>query len=396
MRFRVKALRPGSSVMSLTVEALDESSAVHQLQREGAQVLSIVAERSGWFSLSARRTHFQLSLFTQELIALLEAGLPLTDALDTLAEKEHRTESRQLIEHLLVVMREGRPFSAALAAQSAVFPALFTATVRAAESTGDLAPALARYVSYQNQIDSIKKKVMSASIYPVLLVGVGTLVIGFLLGYVVPRFAAVYADTGRDLPWMSSMLLSWGNAVDLHGRWILLGAVGLVAALVSALTQPSTRGMLTRLAWRTPNIGEHLRTFELARFYRSLGMLLSGGIPIVQALDMVSGLLSVHLRHGASTAMESMRRGETISAAFAQGELTTPVAARLLRVGEKSGQMGEMMERIAIFHDEEIARWVDWFTRLFEPLLMVFIGLTIGLIVVLLYMPIFELAGSIQ
>ena len=139
-----------------------------------------------------------------------------------------------------------------------------------------------------------------------------------------------------------------------------------------------------------------MRTFELARFYRSLGMLLTGGIPIVSALGMVSGLLSAHLRSGAATAMEAMRRGETISAAFERGELTTPVAARLLRVGEKSGRMGEMMERIAIFHDEEMARWVDWFTRLFEPLLMIFIGLTIGLIVVLLYMPIFELAGSIQ
>ena len=160
--------------------------------------------------------------------------------------------------------------------------------------------------------------------------------------------------------------------------------------------QPATRAWLTRMAWRTPAIGERLRTFQLTRFYRSLGMLLSGGIPIVSALDMVAGLLSVNLRMGASVAMESLRRGESISNAFAAGELTTPVASRLLRVGEKSGRMGEMMDRIAIFHDEEMARWVDWFTRLFEPLLMVFIGLTIGLIVVLLYMPIFELAGSIQ
>jgi general secretion pathway protein F len=195
---------------------------------------------------------------------------------------------------------------------------------------------------------------------------------------------------------MSQMLLNWGEAVEKHGSLILLGAVGLIASLVLALAQPATRAVLTRLAWRTPAVGEHLRTFVLARFYRSLGMLLIGGIPIVTALGMVSGLLSAPLRSGAATAMEAMRRGETISAAFARGELTTPVAARLLRVGEKSGRMGEMMERIAIFHDEEMARWVDWFTRLFEPLLMVFIGLTIGLIVVLLYMPIFELAGSIQ
>jgi len=378
----------------LTIEALDESEVTARLQREGAQVISITAERSGM--LAARRARFPLLLFTQELIALLDAGLTLTEALETLVEKESRPESRQLIDRLLTTMREGRPFSAALAAQGEAFPPLYAATVRAAESTGDLSPALARYVGYQNQIDTVKKKVLSASIYPLLLVGVGTLVIGFLLTYVVPRFASVYADSGRDLPWMSQMLLSWGEMVEAHGGWIALGVAGFITAIVLGLSQPATRAALTRLAWRTPAIGEHLRTFELARFYRSLGMLLVGGIPIVPALGMVSSLLSAHLRMGATTAADAMRRGETISAAFARGELTTPVAARLLRVGEKSGRMGEMMERIAIFHDEEMARWVDWFTRLFEPLLMIFIGLTIGLIVVLLYMPIFELAGSIE
>lgn len=394
MRYRVKALRPGTGITASTVEALDAAEAGARLQREGAQVLSVVAERGGW--LAARHARFPLLLFTQELIALLEAGLTLAEALETLAEKESRAESRQLIERLLATMREGKPFSAALAAQGEAFPALYAATVRAAESTGDLSPALARFVAYQNQIDTVKKKVVSASVYPLLLIGVGTLVIAFLLGYVVPRFASVYADAGRDLPWMSRMLLAWGEAVAAHGGWIALGAVAAIAAFVAALARPATRAAITRLAWRTPTIGAHLRTFELARFYRSLGMLLVGGIPVVSALGMVSGLLSAHLRGGAATATDALRRGESISAAFAKGELTTPVAARLLRVGEKSGRMGEMMERIAIFHDEEMARWVDWFTRLFEPLLMVFIGLTIGLIVVLLYMPIFELAGSIQ
>ncbi len=394
MRYRVKTLRPGSGVTALTIEALDESEVAARLQREGAQVLSIVAERGSW--LATRKSRFPLLLFTQELIALLDAGLTLTEALETLAEKESRPESRQLIERLLATMREGRPFSAALEARAEAFPPLYAATVRAAESTGDLSPALARFVGYQNQIDTVKKKILSASIYPMLLIGVGTLVIGFLLAYVVPRFATVYADSGRDLPWMSQMLLSWGAAVEAHGGWIALGLAGLIASVVLALAQPATRAAITRLAWRTPAIGEHLRTFELARFYRSLGMLLVGGIPIVPALGMVSSLLSSHLRSGATVAIDALRRGETISASFAQGDLITPVAARLLRVGEKSGRMGEMMERIAVFHDEEMARWVDWFTRLFEPLLMVFIGLTIGLIVVLLYMPIFELAGSIE
>ena len=141
--------------MALTVEAIDADEAAAGLQRSGAQVLSVHAERGNWFG--ARRSHFPLMLFTQELIALLDAGLSLTEALETLAEKEHKPESRQMINRLVQTMREGRPFSAALAAQAEVFPALYAATVRAAESTGDLSPALARYVGYQNQVDIIKK-----------------------------------------------------------------------------------------------------------------------------------------------------------------------------------------------------------------------------------------------
>ncbi|HRK77124.1 MAG TPA: type II secretion system F family protein, partial [Thiobacillus sp.] len=235
MRYRVKALHPGAGVTALTVEALDEAEIAARLQREGAQVLSIVAERGIW--PAARSTRFPLLLFTQELIALLDAGLTLTEALETLSEKENRPESRQLIERLLAAMREGRPFSAALAMQDGAFPPLYAATVRAAESTGELSPALTRYLGYQNQIDTVKKKVLSASIYPLLLIGVGTLVIGFLLGYVVPRFATVYADAGRDLPWMSRMLLAWGEAVGAHGGWIALGALGLGASLTAVLTR---------------------------------------------------------------------------------------------------------------------------------------------------------------
>jgi len=394
MRYKVKLVRPGSGVSATTVEALDEAEVTTRFAREGAQVVSIRVDRGGLFA--SRRSHFPLVLFTQELIALLDAGLTLTEALETLAEKEHKPEAKQLIERLLSTMREGRAFSAALTAQPAVFPALYAATVRAAETTGDLSPALTRFVAYQNQIDAVRKKVVSASIYPTVLLIVGGLVVAFLLGYVVPRFATVYADTGRELPWMSQLLMNWGTTVDEHGSLILMSVVGVIAALVAVFMQPATRAALTRVAWRMPGLGENLRTFQLTRFYRSLGMLLTGGIPIVPALGMVSDLLAVNLRAGAGAAMESLRRGETISQAFAAGELTTPVAARLLRVGEKSGRMGEMMDRIAVFHDEEMARWVDWFTRLFEPFLMIFIGLIIGGIVVLLYMPIFELAGSIQ
>jgi len=147
---------------------------------------------------------------------------------------------------------------------------------------------------------------------------------------------------------------------------------------------------------RFPAIGERVRIYQLTRFYRTMGMLLSGGTPIAQAIGMVSGLLDHDLRQRLEGALKRVREGKPISASLDAQSLTTPVALRMLRVGERTGQMGDMMERIADFHEEELSRWVERFTRMFEPLLMAVIGIVIGGIVLLMYFPIFELAGSLR
>jgi general secretion pathway protein F len=195
---------------------------------------------------------------------------------------------------------------------------------------------------------------------------------------------------------MSHMLMNWGQMLEAHRTLTLALIAGSVAGIAYVVTRPNFRQWVMRTLWRIPAVGERIRVYQLARFYRTLGMLLRGGIPIVTALEMVSGLLEQALRGQLAQASDSIRQGQPISFAMETYGLTTPVALRLLRVGEHTGGMGEMTERIANFYDEEMARWVDWFTRLFEPLLMALIGLVIGVIVILMYFPIFELAGSIQ
>jgi general secretion pathway protein F len=171
----------------------------------------------------------------------------------------------------------------------------------------------------------------------------------------------------------------------------------IVAALAAAIALRA-RGRRVFTAWlaRIPAVGARVRVYHLARFYRTASMLLRGGTPLVSALGMVSGLLPPDLRERLARATVRIREGASISSAMDEADLATPVASRMLRVGEKSGDMAEMMERIAVFHDEELARWIEWFTRLFEPLLMALIGVVIGAIVVLMYLPVFELAGSLQ
>jgi general secretion pathway protein F len=218
----------------------------------------------------------------------------------------------------------------------------------------------------------------------------------FLLGYVVPKFSAIYDDLGGSLPWMSRLLLQWGQLIEAHGALTVAGLVALIAGAAYALSRPDVRSRIGHALWRAPAIGERLRVYQLARFYRTVGMLLKGGTPVVTALGMVGGMLQPGLRASLERACAAVREGLPLSVAMERHGLTTPVAERLLKVGERTGAMGEMMERVGEFHDEEMARWVEWFTRLFEPLLMAAIGLVIGFIVWLMYMPIFELAGSIQ
>lgn len=395
MRFEVTALRM-EDVVALTLDAADESDARAQAAAQGYNVLAVRAHRTLLAWAGRRRARFPLILFSQELLALLDAGLTVVDAVETLAEKETRPEARKTLRQIIADLYEGRTLSSALQRFAEDFPPLYVATVRASERTGDLGEAMRRYIAYQTQIDLVRKKVVSASIYPLLLIGAGGLVTAFLLVYVVPRFSRIYEDIGTNLPWMSRLLLEWGKLLQAHSVMVVAVIAGALGSLAYLAGRPATRSWVQRRLWQIPAIGEHMRVYQLARFYRTLGMLLTGGIPIVQAIHMVTDLLPPALRGSLAAAAEKIREGRSISFSLESHHLATPVASRMLRVGEHTGRMGEMMERIAAFHDDELGRWVEWFTRLFEPLLMAFIGALIGLIVVLMYLPIFELAGSLQ
>jgi general secretion pathway protein F len=394
MHFELKAIVPEGHVETLDLQALDESGARQQAEGRGYTVLAL--RRKSGVSAWRAGERFPVALFSQQLLVLLKAGLPLVDSIETLAEKERRAEFRSVLERLCAILREGRPFSAALEQAPHLFPPLYVATVRAAERTSDLGPALGRYVAYYNQLEALRKRLINASIYPMLLVTVGGLVTLFLLLYVVPRFSHVYEERAADLPMFSKVLLTWGSLVEGHAAVVLALLVCCVVACVYAFRSPALRARIADLLWRAPAIGERLKVYQLSRFYRTIGMLLRGGTPLVAALESGAELLHPALKERLIAANRGISEGRSVSACMDVNGLTTPVALRMLAVGEQGGNMGEMMDNIAEFHDEEISRWVDWFTRLFEPILMAAIGLVIGAIVILMYMPIFELAGSMK
>jgi general secretion pathway protein F len=398
MKFTIKTLQ-NNAVTMLAMDAPNAAVARSQAEMQGWQVLSVKGAAYSLPSLlsgESRKQKFNVTLFSQELLALLESGLSLIEAIEALAEKEQQAQAQIVFKQITTALYEGLPLSNALEQAPQIFTPLYVALIRASERTGDMPQALRRHVTYQAQIDVIRKKIVSASIYPVLLLVVGGLVVLFLLGYVIPKFSGIYESTGADLPWASQMLLKWGQLLQTHGREVLFATISLFALLGAVFTRPQTRAWLTKKLWQIPALGDAMRIYQLARFYRTLGMLLQGGIPLTTAMGMVNSLLPANLRAALNLALSDVRDGKPLSSAMEQHGLTTSISIRMLRVGERTGQMDEMLERIGVFYDDETARKVEWFTKLLEPILMLLIGLIVGLVVVLMYMPIFELAGDIQ
>ena len=400
MQFAVRTLAPDMSISNLVVDAADALDARRQVEARGLFVSAVEPARSSPFAglRFGRQGGGKLSLvlFSQELLALLNAGLGIVEGLEALLEKEASPGARGVLERLLAGLREGKRFSSVLAAQPALFPPLYVGIVRAAEGTSDLPRALARYIDYQQRIDLVRAKIVSASIYPVILLLVGGGVSAFLIGYVVPKFAEVYQGAGRTLPWMSQLLLDWGQFASRHGSAILVAALLAMVGAVAGVRHLLRSGGINRLLVRLPGIGERARIYELSRLYLTLGMLTEGGITIVGAIETVQPMVSGSVRKGLLHARAAIESGQPLSNAFEANGLTTPISLRMLRVGERTGDMGPMLTQSAAFYDGEITRWIDRFTRTFEPLLMAAIGLVVGAIVVLLYMPIFDLAGDMS
>jgi general secretion pathway protein F len=393
MQFEVRALDTRQQLETLLLDALDEADARAQVLTQRLTPITVVARKN--FGLAGQAT-FPLLLFAQELQALLAAGLSVIESLDTLIEKDAQAARKAVLRRLAQHLREGRRLSDAMRQQPRAFTPLFVGVVQAAEGTSDLPRALSRYIDYETRLEGVRHKVVSAAIYPAILLAVGGAVSLFLLGYVVPRFASVYQGSGRPLPWTSQLLMGWGQFAGDYAAWLFSGFLAAAAAVAWWGRRRFADGGWWRALRLLPGARPRLEILELSRLYLTLGMLLEGGIPVQQALKL-SGAVVDAGKHAALDGVRiNVESGDSFSAALDRHGLATPVALRLLRVGEQTGQLGVMLSRTAAFYEGETSRWIERFTKAFEPVLMAAIGLVIGLIVILLYMPVFDLAGTLQ
>lgn len=390
MKFELRILNAGK-VETVTVDASSAEEARRHAQDRQLEVLGARRIRE-----PLQRKRFDLSLFAQEFAELLDAGLSVVEALDTLAQQQKDPTTAGTFAELVRSLKQGLTLSAALERMPQHFPPLFVGLLRAAEKTSDLHGALQRYIEYSARLDGLRSRVTSALIYPAILMVVGGSVVAFLMFFVVPRFAGVYRGAGRDLPLLSSWLLEWGSFAAAHAGTLILLALALFGSAAVWLIHAWRSGRLEQVVALVPGVQAKLLLFRLSRLYLTVGTLLNGGMPIVQALGLAQGVASAGLQTQLLATIDDLHRGSAISDSLDQHGLTTPVSSRLLRAGEGTGRIGDLLIRAGRYHDGELSRWVERFSRSFEPLLMTGIGIVIGGIVILLYMPIFDLAGSFR
>ncbi|HEY1137598.1 MAG TPA: type II secretion system F family protein [Xanthomonadaceae bacterium] len=376
----------------LDIEAESTAAALVQAGRNGARVerLDVVDVEK-----KAEKARFTHSVFLQETLTLLRAGLNIVETMEALERKEPDPGFRRVLADVVRRLRQGATFSEALFQHAALFPTVLVAGVAASETSGGLADTLQRYLAYDEKIGQIRRKVISAAIYPALLMLVGGAVILFLLVYVLPKFSVILEGSGRSTADTTMLLVRTGQWIQAHPllfATMLIGAFAIMAwLLISAPGRNATKAFLARV----PVLSTIFATLGLSRLYRTLALLLDSGIPLSRALEMSKGVVPPGQSRIISSAILRLKGGETLTEALAGTSLIPPIAESLLRVGERSGELASMCDKLANFLDIALDRKVDAFTKLFEPILMAFIGAVIGVIVLAMYSPIFDLVGSV-
>lgn len=394
MQFRVKVLDSAMVLREQLIEASSETEARQLVGSSGAQLISLRPVAAGLVRQS-RTDDFKLAVFNQQLHSLLDAGQTVVDAIDILGGHDQRPRNRAVYQTLLRELHQGNPLSSAMSSLPSVFPALYVAMIRASETTGSIRAAISRYMRYQRQMDEIRGKLTAAATYPAILLGVGFLVIAFLLLYVLPSFSAVYEDAGSMSNGDVGFVRWWGGFVREHMLLAWGGTLLLIAAVLALAIHPALRGAIFRRVLSSPWLGVRVQMLQYGRLYRTLGMLMHSGISVLAAMRMTRASLSVAMHAHMDRATQQVAEGIPMSFALRENALTTEVAVRLLVAGESSGNLDEMMHRIADFYDQETALWIDTVSRLIEPALMLGIGLIVGAIVLMLYSPIFDLASIV-
>ena len=401
MEFRCRLGTDTGDILEGIYVADTEAKLRQDLEEKGLYVLSLQQRGAiGWrgFSLPKRPRlgTRDFIVFNQELAALLKAGMPLVQSIDILRQRVEHPIFKAVLDDVHEQIRSGASLSEAFESHGALFPGVYTASVMAGEKSGGLEEMLRRYITYAKTISGVKRRTLSALIYPAILLTLALAVVAIIVLQVVPEFASFYDGMGASLPLQTRMLMTLSTQLRESFLLILLALAAAAAGIWTWLKQPGRGALLDRLLLRLPVLGNVATKFATSQLARTLATLLGGGIPLVSALDIAARSIgNRHLSRQLATISQEVREGQALSASMTARGLFPSVAVKMVEVGESTGALQDMLSNVADFFDEEIETTLARFMTLIEPVLLVVMGLVIAGLLLALYMPLIQLGGIV-
>jgi type IV pilus assembly protein PilC len=375
---------------ALRQSLVDQGFFVFKIQKKSLQFL--------WEKGSARSKidNKEMITFNQEFLVLLKSGLPIIQALDTILERVEKGRLAEVLKNIREDIKGGSSLSESFEKYPSAFSQLYVASIRAGERTGDLPQTIRRYIAFLKKSEGFKKKVISALIYPAILVTAAFVAITVLLVYVVPTFSQVFADTGSKLPVPTQVLIMLTGL--LKRSFVLLVAASVASGYLFRRWAATLSGRFTvdSLKLKLPFAGQIFSKYAIVGFTRTLATVLESGVPIVESLRMSVGTLNnKFLEKKLLAAITRVEEGTSISIALDGAKMFPPLALRMLSVGETTGALEEMLEGISDYFEEEIDQRLQFLSTAIEPAIMVVMGLIIGAIIITMYLPVFKIAGTV-
>lgn len=397
MEYICKVGTPAGEIVERSFDAPNEDALKADLQRQGLFLFSL-RKPSRSFSFRSPRVKAQnLQLFGQELAALLKAGLPLAQSMDLMVERQRDPLFRRSLSAVRDRIKSGAALSESFRQEGALYPPMFSASLIAGERSGNLEGVLRRFVSYVKLNQAIKKKVISASVYPMVLFAGMSGLMYVMLTRVLPQFTDFYGTLGAQLPLPTRILLTLSNQTREWSLPIFVMTLVASAAMFSWLQKDANRTRFDGWILRIPFFGQLMRTYSTSQLARSLSTLLSGGLPLVQALSVASASVGNRaISSAAAAAVPQIQEGKSLSMALDATGHVEPLTVEMIRVGESTGALGEMLNQVADFYDEDLEVKVQTILALVEPVLLIFMAVVIGAMVLALYLPMFEAFSAIQ
>ncbi len=398
--FKYIAKDSGGQTVSATMEAENERDVVVALKKRGLVILSVSEEaRADSLVRRSRRKVKQQALvvFSRQLATMVDAGLPLIQAIDTLAEQTESPALQTVLKDIVKSIEEGASFSEAIAAHPKVFSSLFVSMMRAGEASGTLAEILDRVAGYLEAALALKRKVKSAMVYPIIVSCMAVIITSVLLLKVIPVFGKIYETFDSVLPLPTRMLL---NFSDLMRAYFPFAFGALIVGIFLLRKYIKTDGgalRFDRFKFNLPVFGPLFRKVSVSRFSRTLSVLVKSGVPILSALDIVARTAGNKLvEQAVNDATEEIKQGENIAEPLAMSEVFPPMVTKMIAVGEESGKLEVMLSKISDFYDSEVDAAVSGLTSMIEPILIAFLGIVVGGIVICMFLPIFRLSTIVS